>query len=62
MADNCKTWLNEQAVINWLNEFGKPWAVPIKLLMGQFIDQLVRVGRLNGQLAGLICQQTGRQT
>jgi hypothetical protein len=38
------------------------WAIPIKLLMGQFIDQLVRVGKLNGELAGLICQQAGRQT
>jgi hypothetical protein len=39
-----------------------PWANPIKLLMGQFIDQLVRFGRLNGQLAGLVGQQAGRQT
>jgi hypothetical protein len=39
-----------------------PWAIPIKLLMGQFINQLVRDGRINGQLAELIGQQAGRQT
>jgi hypothetical protein len=30
--------------------------------MGQFIDQLVRVGKLNGQLAELNSQQAGLPT
>jgi hypothetical protein len=62
-ADNCKIQLGEQAKINWLNESGEnPWAIPIKLLMGQFIDQLVGVGQIIGQIAELIGQQSGRQT
>jgi hypothetical protein len=40
---------------------GKPLATQIKLLMGQFIDQLVRVGQIIGQIAGHIVQQSGRQ-
>jgi hypothetical protein len=30
--------------------------------MGQFIDQLVGVGQIIGQIAELIGQQSGRQT
>jgi hypothetical protein len=66
-ADNCRIQLGKQAKINWLNESGEnPWAIPIKLLMGQFIEQLVRAGPLInwliGQIAELIGQQSGRQT